>query len=274
MKQHQVDLQRAGASPASQAGERGQGDPGWVQTSRQQLQRRVVQGLQSGPRQQAQVRQLATASPAGARPVLQARWSFNRDLAELKGEVLYFDADRMLTYDPETRTLASLTGGGGRVLSEEAHATLMDEIRSDVRAEDDAELRHLGFSEEDIRALEEQGAANALDLEGSGGDESEDDSSDEKDGGAYFREVSGKVRDKISDSTARDMHSGKQKGLNRWLRAVSGRKNPDLGILGSSVYVRLNQIDNDDAARKLAEAVQAVLIKDKSGHYYGYVTDI
>lgn len=390
MKSHQFDSLRA--SPASVSSDRAGGGVGWVQTSRQQLQRRVVQNLQSGPRQYDQVRQLAathggvslglptglragleslsqmpmddvrvhydsarpaqlqalayaqgphihlapgqraqlpheawhvvqqkqgrvranlqmrgvaindddqlereadrmgaralsagtapiehsprTRSPGGGGAPLQAKWSLNRDLAELRGDVLYFDADRLLTYDPTTQTLATLGGGDPKVLSGEEHAALMRLIHKDVRAEDDDELRRLGFSDEDILALEEQGAANALDLQFDEDDEIEDAPSGRRQAPSYFSEVRGKVRDKISAETARDMHSGKQAGLKRWLRAVKGRDNPDLGILGGAVYVRLDLIKDDDAAREWAATVNAPLIRDNSGHYYGYVTDV
>ncbi|MCX2861265.1 DUF4157 domain-containing protein [Paucibacter sp. PLA-PC-4] len=214
-------------------------------------------------------------SPGGAGGApLQAKWSLNRDLAELRGEVLYFDADHLLTYDPITQTLDALGGGDPKVLSGEAHAALMRLIHKDVRAEDDDELRRLGFSEEDILALDEQGAANALDLRSDKDAEVEDAPSGKREASSHFSEVRGKVRDKISAQTAKNMHSGKQSGLKRWLRAVKGRDNPDLGILGDAVYVRLDLIKDDDEARECAATVKASLIKDSSGHYYGYVTNV
>jgi hypothetical protein len=85
-----------------------------------------------------------------------------------------------------------------------------------------------------------------------------------------------KLKEKIPDSVAKAMHGGKQKYLPRWLAYLKGKAkhNPDLAILGDEVYVRLDAIDSDEEAIAAAEAVGRRVIRDKAGHYYGFVTGV
>lgn len=114
------------------------------------------------------------SSPAGsAAGVVQGKWSYNRDLAEFDGTVLYFDANAGLIYDPKTRKLRELgeKEGAGKQLSKEEHEKLMKVISKDVDEEDTEELRRLGFSREDIEQLEQYGGNAPIVLE----EEEEDD---------------------------------------------------------------------------------------------------
>jgi len=89
-----------------------------------------------------------------------------------------------------------------------------------------------------------------------------------------------KMRDKISSSTASAMHGEKQKKLPRWLAYVSDRSNPDLVISKGQdedqevVWVRLDLITEDGAASAAAKKTGGTVVKDRAGHYYGYITSV
>jgi len=86
--------------------------------------------------------------------IIQGRWSYNRDLAELKGEVLYYDSDSMLLFNPVTRELKGIGDDTGKILSQEEADKLMLIIERDTQQEDYQQLIDLGFTPEDIEALD------------------------------------------------------------------------------------------------------------------------
>jgi len=86
--------------------------------------------------------------------IIQGRWSYNRDLAELTGEVLYYDSDSNLLFNPENRELKAIGDDTGKILSQEEADKLMRIIELDTQQEDYQELISLGFTPEDIEALD------------------------------------------------------------------------------------------------------------------------
>jgi len=84
-----------------------------------------------------------------------------------------------------------------------------------------------------------------------------------------------KVSEKIPKKKATAMHEEKKKKLPKWLPYIKNQKNPNLGILGDKfIFVRLSKINDESTAIEVANNYKQQIIKDKGGHYWGYITEV